>query len=111
MDRPIAFAARSIDLAVEPCFHLGCARIDPEAHEYVIAGKSARIQPRALKVLIALHDKSGRVVSRDEIVDRCWNGRIVGDDVINRCISATAAIRDRKRRNSASIRFPALATG
>ena len=27
------------------------------------------------------------MVSRDELIDRCWSGRIVGDDVINRCIS------------------------
>ena len=53
----------------------------------MIDGKSARMQPQTLKVLVALHDKSGQVVSRDELVDRCWGGRIVGDDVINRCIS------------------------
>jgi DNA-binding winged helix-turn-helix (wHTH) protein len=87
MDRPIALEARSIDLPIEPAFRLGRARIDPEAHEYVIGGKSTRIQPQTLKVLVALHDKSGRVVSRDELIDRCWGGRIVGDDVINRCIS------------------------
>jgi DNA-binding winged helix-turn-helix (wHTH) protein/tetratricopeptide (TPR) repeat protein len=87
MDRPIALDARSVSLAIEPPFQLGRARVDPEAHEYRIGDKATRIQPQALKVLIALHDKSGRVVSRDELIDRCWSGRIVGDDVINRCIS------------------------
>lgn len=87
MDRPISLEARSVVLAIEPAFRLGRARVDPEAHEYTIAGKATRMQPQALKVLIALHDKSGRVVSRDELIDRCWSGRIVGDDVINRCIS------------------------
>lgn len=87
MDRPISLEARSIDLAVEPAFQLGRARVDPEAHEIGVAGKFRRVQPQTLKVLVALHDKSGRVVSRDELIDRCWGGRIVGDDVINRCIS------------------------
>ena len=87
MDRPIALEARSVDLPTEPPFQLGRARIDPEAHEYVIDGKPTRMQPQALKVLVALHDRIGRVVSRDELIDRCWGGRIVGDDVINRCIS------------------------
>jgi DNA-binding winged helix-turn-helix (wHTH) protein len=87
MDRLISLEARSVDLAIEPPFQLGRARVDPQAHEYVIGGKATRIQPQTLKVLIALHDKSGQVVTRDELIDRCWGGRIVGDDVINRCIS------------------------
>ncbi len=87
MDRLISLEARSVDLAVEPPFLLGRARLEPQAHEYVIDGKPTRMQPQTLKVLIALHDRSGQVVSRDELVDRCWGGRIVGDDVINRCIS------------------------
>lgn len=87
MDRPIALEARSVDLDDRPAFLLGRARIDPRAHEYAIAGKSKRIQPQTLKVLVALHDRSGRVVTREELIDRCWGGRIVGDDVINRCIS------------------------
>jgi len=87
LDHPISLRARSVDLSVEPGFVLGRAWVDPEAHEFTIAGKRARMQPRPLKVLVALHDKQGRVVSRDELIDRCWNGRIIGNDVINRCIS------------------------
>src|SRR5689334_22288690 len=87
MDRAVSLETRRIALAIEPPFALGQAQIDPAAHEITIAGKSGRMQPQTLKVLIALHDKAGRVVSRDELVDRCWDGRIVGEDVINRCIS------------------------
>ena len=87
LDHPISLRARSVNLSVEPGFVLGRAWVDPEAHEFTIAGKRARMQPRPLKVLVALHDKQGRVVSRDELIDRCWNGRIIGNDVINRCIS------------------------
>ena len=87
MDRPISLSLRSVDLASEPAFQLGRALIDPQAHECVISDTSTRLQPQTLKVLVALHDKSGHVVTREELIDRCWNGRIVGDDVINRCIS------------------------
>jgi Tol biopolymer transport system component/DNA-binding winged helix-turn-helix (wHTH) protein len=38
-------------------------------------------------VLIALHQAGGQVVSRDELIARCWDGRIVGEDAINRAIS------------------------
>ncbi|HEY8433582.1 MAG TPA: winged helix-turn-helix domain-containing protein [Sphingomicrobium sp.] len=87
MDRPISLEARRIDLRIELPFRLGRLRVDPPAHEYAIDGVAARIQPQTLKVLVALHDKLGQVVTRDELVDRCWDGRIVGEDVINRCIS------------------------
>ena len=87
MDRPISLSLRSVDLASEPAFQLGSALVDPQAHECVIGDTATHLQPQTLKVLVALHDKSGHVVTREELIDRCWNGRIVGDDVINRCIS------------------------
>lgn len=86
MDRAISLAARRIDLTVEPPFELGGVRVDPPAHEICWGSETRRVQPLTLKVLIALHDKSGQVVPRTELVDRCWDGRIVGDDVISRCI-------------------------
>jgi DNA-binding winged helix-turn-helix (wHTH) protein/TolB-like protein len=86
LDRAISLELRRIDLTIELPFQLGRASIDPAAHEITIAGKSARMQPQNMKVMVGLHDKMGQVVTRDELVDRCWDGRIVGDDVINRCI-------------------------
>jgi DNA-binding winged helix-turn-helix (wHTH) protein len=87
MDRAVSLEARRVDLEVEPPFLIGPAWIDPLAHEITISGRSQRMQPQTMKVLIALHDRSGQVVTRHELVDRCWDGRIVGEDVINRSIS------------------------
>src|SRR3954447_11920489 len=87
MDRPVSLETRRIDCSSELPFAVGRARIDPPAHEVRIRDKRTRIQPQTLKVLIALHDRIGEVVTRDELIDRCWDGRIVGEDVINRCIS------------------------
>jgi Tol biopolymer transport system component len=39
-----------------------------------------------MQVLTALADARNAVVSRDHLIQACWNGRIVGDDAINRCI-------------------------
>jgi DNA-binding winged helix-turn-helix (wHTH) protein len=95
MDRPISLTLRSVDLASEPPFRLGRAQIDPQAHEYTIDNRSTRLQPQTLKVLVALHDKRGQVVTREDLIDRCWSGRIVGDDVINRCISLLRPVASR----------------
>lgn len=87
MDRAVSLEARRIDLSIELPFKLGHARIDPPAHEWSIGDSSNRMQPQTMKVLVALHDKIGQVVTREELIDRCWDGRVVGEDVINRCIS------------------------
>jgi hypothetical protein len=87
MHRPISSTAKAIDLAVAAAFDLGRGRVDPKALCFETPSKVFRLQPQAVKVLVALHDKSGEVVTRDELINLCWDGRIVGDDVINRCIS------------------------
>jgi DNA-binding winged helix-turn-helix (wHTH) protein/TolB-like protein len=62
-------------------------RVDPRSHEVAWTDESRRLQPLTMKVLVALHDRIGEVVTRDELVERCWDGRFVGEDVVNRCIS------------------------
>ncbi|MEO8547346.1 MAG: winged helix-turn-helix domain-containing protein [Sphingomicrobium sp.] len=87
MDQAVSLEAQRIELAAEPSFALGPVWVDPSAHEITIAGAAQRMQPQTLKVLVALNDRVGKVVTRQELIDRCWDGRIVGEDVINRCIS------------------------
>ena len=77
----------AIDLESEPPFGVGGATIDPVSREANYSGSHERLQPQTLKVLIALARGKNQVVTRSELVDACWDGRIVGDDVINRCIS------------------------
>lgn len=76
-----------IDLSSEAPFRLGVARIDPVSHEASFNGSTERLQPQNLKVLVALAQKRRLVVTREELIRRCWDGRFIGDDVINRAIS------------------------
>lgn len=39
-----------------------------------------------MRVLIALVEADGAVLSRDDLIQRCWEGRVVSEDAINRCI-------------------------
>ena len=80
-------SADRIDLASEAKFRVGAALVDPLAHEATFNGFKERLQPQNVKVLIALARKRERVVTRDELIESCWDGRIVGDDVIHRAIS------------------------
>lgn len=40
-----------------------------------------------MKVIVALSKAEGAVVTRDELIDSCWDGRIVGEDAIQRVLS------------------------
>ena len=87
MDRPAERQPLAIDLETEPPLRVGGAAIDPVSRNAEYPGGGERLQPLTLKVLIALARRKNHVVTRTELVDCCWDGRIVGDDVINRCIS------------------------
>jgi tetratricopeptide (TPR) repeat protein len=45
-----------------------------------------------MQVLLALADAGGAVLSREDLIDICWNGQIVGDDSINRAIAEVRRI-------------------
>jgi DNA-binding winged helix-turn-helix (wHTH) protein len=79
--------ADRIDLSSEHTFRVGSAIVDPIAHEGTYKGFTERLQPQNLKVLLALARKRETVVTREELIECCWDGRIVGDDVIHRAIS------------------------
>jgi len=87
--------ALEIDLFTEGPFRLGGANIDPATHEATINESAERIQPQNLKVLVALAQKRGQLVTREELIRRCWNGRVIGDDVINRAISTLRQFAER----------------
>jgi len=79
---------RPIDLAHEPDFSLGPLTVKPSTREIVRADAARDVlEPRVMQVLVALHRASPNVVSRDDLVALCWDGRIVGDDAINATIA------------------------
>lgn len=77
-----------IDLAHEADFTIGRLLVRPSHREIVSPGGLPEIQePRVMQVLVALYRAGGGILSRDDLVHQCWEGRIVGDDAINRVMS------------------------
>jgi DNA-binding winged helix-turn-helix (wHTH) protein/TolB-like protein len=87
--------AQGIDLSSEAAFRLGGTSIDPASHEATFGRSTERIQAQNLKVLIALAQRRGQLVTREELIRRCWDGRVIGDDVINRAISTLRQFAER----------------
>ena len=73
-------------LAHEQPFDLCPFRVDPPTRQVIAGAEHFTLEPRVMQVLVVLAKARGQVLARDELVDRCWDGRIVGDDAINRVI-------------------------
>ncbi len=81
-------SASRIDLSETGDFDLGGLRVSPAHRQVQMNGKRRELEPRVAQVLVALAAARPAVVSRDRLIEQCWDGRIVGDDSIRRCIVA-----------------------
>jgi adenylate cyclase len=78
-------AARRVSLAHEPAARLGALHIDPASRRVVHDdGREEFLEPRVMQVLVTLLRADGRILSRDELLDTCWPGVLVGEDALNR---------------------------
>ena len=76
-----------IVLAHELPFTIGDLRVHPSTRQVQRGDRWETLEPRVMQVLVALFRAQARIVTRDELIDWCWDGRIVGEDAINRAIS------------------------
>jgi Tol biopolymer transport system component/DNA-binding winged helix-turn-helix (wHTH) protein len=87
-------------LARELPFMLAGTQVRPSALEVETDGRVTTLEPRVMKVLVALHRARGHPVSRDEMIDLCWEGRIVTEGALNRCVAQLRkALADNPRVN------------
>jgi DNA-binding winged helix-turn-helix (wHTH) protein/tetratricopeptide (TPR) repeat protein len=80
-------AGLAIQLARERPFRLGAVEVRPATREVVGPDGREVLEPRVMQVLVALARAGGEIVSREDLTESCWDGRIVGDDAINRVLS------------------------
>ena len=66
---------------------LGAIVISPETRAISGYGGRALLEPRMMQVLTCLAERPNRLVTRAELIARCWHGRPIGDDSLNRAIA------------------------
>ncbi len=81
-------------LAQEADFEIGSLLVSPSHLEIRVGERRNTIQPRVMQVLVTMAAAKGAVVSRDELIQRCWASRIVGEDAISHCIAKVRDLAD-----------------
>ncbi len=61
--------------------------VEPSLNQLSLDGRSVRVEPKVMEVLVCLAESDGRPVSKEQFMQSVWAGTIVTDDVLSRCIS------------------------
>lgn len=76
-------------------YRFGSFVLDREAFTLSDSGQPVHVEPQVFDLIVFITSNSGRVVTRDEIIDAVWDGRVVSDATVASCIkSARKAIGD-----------------
>jgi DNA-binding winged helix-turn-helix (wHTH) protein/TolB-like protein/Flp pilus assembly protein TadD len=59
---------------------------DRTTNELCRAGETQRVEPKVMAVLMALAERAGQVVPRDELMATVWPGLVVGDEALTQSI-------------------------
>jgi TolB-like protein/DNA-binding winged helix-turn-helix (wHTH) protein/Flp pilus assembly protein TadD len=68
-------------------FRLGQWMVCPKLNTVQADGRSVRLEPKFMQVLVCLAARPGEVVSKEELIGSVWKDTFVTDDVLTRAIS------------------------
>jgi len=77
----------------------GDVRFNIQSGELHRDGRTTRLTPKAAAVLVALLEKAPGLVTKQELLNRVWGGRAVGDEAITSCIQEVRRALDDDARN------------
>lgn len=84
-----------MEIHEQTAFFVGEWRVSPQEDTLSLAGRTVRLEPRAMEVLVHLASRPGAVVSRAELEETVWRGGLVGyDAVTNTVIKLRKALGD-----------------
>ena len=71
----------------------------PERNLLESSGDSRHLEPKAMDALVLLADRAGEVVSKDELIDEVWEGRIISEGTLTNTIAELRAALGDDARN------------
>ena len=73
--------------------------MEPQLNRITLGESSARLEPRAMDLLLCLAERHGQVVSRRELVDRVWAAEFIADSTLTHTVAELRkAFRDDSRQ-------------
>ena len=73
-------------------YTFGDIRIDSARFQISRAGKTLAVEPQVLELLVVLLDNRDHVVTRDELLEKVWKGRVVSDTTLSSRIKTARQI-------------------
>src|SRR5688572_1758228 len=61
--------------------------VEPPLNQLSAAGKTVKLEPKAMAVLVYLAERPGQVVSREALLASVWAGVVVGDDSLTQVVT------------------------
>ncbi|MFD1196291.1 winged helix-turn-helix domain-containing tetratricopeptide repeat protein [Seohaeicola saemankumensis] len=84
----------------------GC-EIDLDRHLFLSGGEVVRLEPQVYDLVVLLARNPGRLVTREEVIETVWDGRVVSDSTIDaRVAAARRALGDDGRQQSVIATVP-----
>ncbi len=59
--------------------------VNTENYLLTVSGTETPVEPQVFNLIVCLIENSDKIVSREELLDHVWKGRIVSDTSINNC--------------------------
>lgn len=69
-------------------FMVGNIKISPQHNMMTIGEHTCRLQPKVMALLHYLAKNNDRVINNDELLEHVWQGRIVTNSSIQKCVNA-----------------------
>ena len=68
-------------------FQVNDWRVSPRLNRLFRGNDARHVEPKAMDLLVFLAQDPGRVVSKEEIIETVWEGRIIADSALSRVIA------------------------
>ena len=69
-------------------YRFGDYALDPQNYELSKNGVAVALEPQVFSLILLLIENRERVVTKDELIDTVWNGRIVSEATLSSRVSA-----------------------
>ena len=85
-------------METQPVYRFGRFELQPNQRRLLEDGRPVALGDRAFDVLLALVDRAGRLVPKDELLDLVWPGLVVEENNLQVQVSTLRKILGRRLR-------------